>query len=649
MEIENNFEPKKIKLSLDHNPYEITIYPGSKKKNNKLIIFPIFNFQAERQYRDLFNPILEKGYRMITISLLESGDMVLSLGYYYTLLERILEMLYIRNVFSEKDELILMGFGVGANLASHLSFYHNGNFHFTKMLLISPVNRYKDEYKISNEIASFKIPTYIFFGQFDSVNSINERYNIYVGGKNNPKVHFNCYPAVGHYLYYRNKTSLELERQYHNGDFDLLIGETNGNKVPFLPSDPAFNDVFFNHLFLALDGKPFPKRIALLTDGTPIFINGVEMVVELLKKELEKLGYETYVVALWKKHIDFDMLPTPYHVPIIASYARFVKNHKELWTLTTFEFKKNAKMLTLFGFNYLHLHTEYTMSKVALELAKMTGIKIPYTFHTLWKLYYENKFGRFAGDITYSAAKMILINRVYKECPIIIVPSRKSYEVLREDSKKPKDIRIIPSAINAERFITTKEDKEKIKNLREQYHLEDKIVLGYVGRVSLEKNITETIEYIAKAIHEYPNIVFMVVGVGDAIDELHRVADKLGIQDHVIYVGQVLNTELKLYYPLFNAFVTASNFETQGLTYFEAAITGTIILAKRDKAIEGVFEDGVNAYIYEGYNEWKERLDKIIKDNNEPLIKHAKQTMKEFGQEQWAKKMLAIYQELNDK
>ena len=139
----------------------------------------------------------------------------------------------------------------------------------------------------------------------------------------------------------------------------------------------------------------------------------------------------------------------------------------------------------------------------------------------------------------------------------------------------------------------------------------------------------------------------MIVGAGDAVKLLKKTIKKLDIEDNVIFVGEVDNTKLKYYYSLFDVFVTASNFETQGLTYFEAASCGTLILAKKDKAIEGIFEDKVNAYIYEGFDQWIERLEKALFSNNKKIIDAAKKTMEQFAPDKWAKKILNIYQELN--
>lgn len=639
---------KKITLNVDHNPYEIVTYLPRKAIAGKLIIFPIFNYQKDSQYLGLITPLVDRGYKLITISLLNHGDHVLFFNYYFSVFEQLLETLFTKKAF-QKEEITIMGFGIGAYLASHMNFYHHDQFKISKIVLISPVNKYKGEYQISDEVQNFLTPTYIFYGQFDSVNDVLSRYSIFKNGKDNPNVHFSCYPACGFYLYYKANISRDLENIYRRSGFDLLVGETKRDKIPFLPSEIKYNEVFFKHLFNVMDNRRNKQRIALLTDVFPLFTNGVGTVVELLKQELDKLGYETYVVALWKKDEDYSRLPTAFHVPIPSSRVKFIKGSKDLTILKTLKVQHYSRMLTLFGFDYLHLHTEYSMSFIALELAKLTGIKMPYTYHTLWKMYYEFKFGKLIGDITYKAAKGLMFNRVYKECPTIIVPSRKSYEILKEDSENAKDVRIIPSAINGDNFQLTKESRSVVRQLKIKYKIEDKKILGYVGRISTEKNITETIYYMSRVIKEIPNIVFMIVGVGDATEALHKYAKKLGVEDYLIFVGKVPYDELKYYYALFDVFVTASNFETQGLTYFEAATMGSIILAREDKALEGVFVDNQNCYIYHDFYQWVEKLEKALFGDNKKISDAAKSTMNKYSKDKWAKNISKIYIELNDK
>lgn len=468
---------------------------------------------------------------------------------------------------------------------------------------------------------------------------------MFENGRNNQNVTFTCYPATGHYLYYDGLVSMEMEKMYRNSGFDMIVGESR-KKAPFLPSDRLPNTSFLTHLFNDIEGKPNPKRIALLSDLSPYYATGAKSDVELLQKELDKLGYETYVVSLWKKYVDFNLLPTNHHIPVIATNVKKINGYENLELLSTHSISTNAKMLAMFGFSYLHLYTDYSMSKIAIELAKITGIKMPYTFHTAWRMYYENPLGKLAGDISYKSAKQLLYKNIYKECPSIIVPSLKSADVLKDETHHT-DVRIMPSPINTDDFTLSKEDRIQVSQLRIKYRLKGKKILGYVGKISTEKNIVELLYYVSQVVNEIPNLMFVVITEGDSVKQLQKYVKRLHIEDHVLYVGPVPHNELKLYYSMFDVFVSSSNFETQGYTYFEAATCGTLILAKRDRGLEGVFEDGKNAYLYDGFYSWLERLEKALFGENKNIIDEAKATMKLYTKEKWAKKILDLYVELN--
>lgn len=631
-------------IIIDRNHYNVTSYYVD-KDSDKVILFPICHYQGDRQFYELIQQVALKGYKVITLNILNKGDRILFFDYYFTVFQLFYSYLVEKKIITNEDVSVL-GYGPSALIAGYAS--HLG-MPFKRAILISPTNRFKSDYSLSRNVSEFKLPTYIFYGQFDSVNSESSRFLVFSNGKNNPNVHFTCYSCTGYYLYYDWDVSLELATMYRNNNNNLLIGEDKKNATVLLPSQPKLNGLFFTHLFNVLCDKPNPKRIALLTDVFPLFVNGVEIVIELLQKELMKTGYEVYVVALWKKGTDYSLLPNPFYIPVNATFAHFIKDHKTLMMLKSLDYAKNARMLSLFGFDYLHLHTEYSMSGTSLELAKITGIKMPYTQHTLWKQYYEHKFGKLIGDINYGTAKALLFNRVYSECPVIIVPGQKSYEILKKETKV-KDIRIFPSPIDLDRFAFSKGDEEVVNKLKEQYNLTNKKVIGYVGRISPEKNILETIDYLSRISKEIPNLVFMIVGSGDAQEALKKSVKKYSLEDKVIFVGQIPNDQLKYYYRLFDAFVTASNFETQGLTYFEAAASETVIIAKEDKAIEGIFEDGVNAYIYKDFYQWVERIEQaLFGKHNKELVKEAKKTLEKYNVQKWAKEMLSIYQELNKK
>ena len=220
--IRPDFKGKKFEIDIDHNPYEINFY-NSGNNLKDIIIFPLFHFEGIRQYYDLLAPIINRGEQVLVINFLTKNDRVLYFGYYFDVFERIVQELFAQKIIRKDQHLTLLGFGLGAYLATKL--HKNPDLNVKKMILISPVNSYRDEYEISDEIGNFSVPTYIHFGQNDEVVSLDNRYKIYEKGHLNPLVKFSAYPVCGHYLYYKDILSLRLEEHYVHNHYNCLVGE----------------------------------------------------------------------------------------------------------------------------------------------------------------------------------------------------------------------------------------------------------------------------------------------------------------------------------------------------------------------------------------------------------------------------------------
>lgn len=639
---DKNYLFQTVSFVIDHNSYTAKIY--QKIKNyKKTIFFPIVHYKGEDQYFDLLNPIIENGYRVITVNFLNKGDRILTFDYYYSVLEEAYNSLLTRkDIF--KEDIILMGIGLGANLVSYLQ---TKILNFSKSILLSPVNSFRSEYSVSTATGYFNKPTYIMFGQVDKENSIDSRYQIFQKGKRNSHVYFSCYPCTGFYCYYERMTSIELEKLYRKNNIDVLFGSDRNNQPLFLPKEPKLNDLFFSHLFNILEDKPNPQRILLITETFPAYSQGKGTTIEFLAKELTKQGYETYVTGLWRNRDDYATLPVKY-IPVIGYASKKFKNDPNLMILKEFSATKSAKMLAMFGFTYLHLYTDCRMSEVGLELAKMTGIKMPYTYHTLWKLYYQRKINEIIKDNSKKFASSFLRSKVFKECPLIITQSNQSYGYFKKKARIDKKFKLIVTPMNKDNFIFNKTDTVNVEILRKENDLVGKKIIGYLNKVSIDYSTFELIKYFSILAKDDPKIVLMVVGTGNATKRLMSYAKKLKILDKVIFVKDVTNKERKLYFHLFDVFVTGSDFELQGSPYFEAAASGTVIVAKSNPITEEMFVDGENAYIYNDYYQFSEKVEKALYDNTKHMVANAKNLSKQFDQEKWAKQMLKIYKELNN-
>ncbi|MFK5261382.1 glycosyltransferase, partial [Lactiplantibacillus plantarum] len=69
---------------------------------------------------------------------------------------------------------------------------------------------------------------------------------------------------------------------------------------------------------------------------------------------------------------------------------------------------------------------------------------------------------------------------------------------------------------------------------------------------------------------QIPKAVLLIVGDGPAREDLEAQAAELGIADHVRFTGEIDHDDVGDYYRVGDVFVSASDSESQGLTYIEA-------------------------------------------------------------------------------
>lgn len=136
--------------------------------------------------------------------------------------------------------------------------------------------------------------------------------------------------------------------------------------------------------------------------------------------------------------------------------------------------------------------------------------------------------------------------------------------------KYSKNIRVIKNGINLERFEYSDEIR---KNIRSSLGIsEDRYVVGTVGRLSPQKNITKIIRVFKKITEKNPNAVLVIVGEGSEREIIENTIHELGITDNVILTGS--KSDVFNYYMAFDVFLSTSLYEGFGTTAVEAQATG---------------------------------------------------------------------------
>lgn len=119
-----------------------------------------------------------------------------------------------------------------------------------------------------------------------------------------------------------------------------------------------------------------------------------------------------------------------------------------------------------------------------------------------------------------------------------------------------QEFKVIPNAIDAEKFYFNEELRYK---KRKELCLEDKFVVGHVGRLSYQKNHKFLIEIFNELLKKEPDSILLLVGVGEKEEELKRQVKSLNIEDKVNFLGN--RSDVNELYQAMDVFVMPSFFE----------------------------------------------------------------------------------------
>jgi glycosyltransferase involved in cell wall biosynthesis len=132
---------------------------------------------------------------------------------------------------------------------------------------------------------------------------------------------------------------------------------------------------------------------------------------------------------------------------------------------------------------------------------------------------------------------------------------------------------VIPNAVDAGKFVYKKEVRDRI---RKEWGLEDRFVIGHVGRFHYAKNhefLLEVFAAVQNGLKEKGmEAALMLLGEGSGMDAAKKQAAQLGIGKSVLFMGN--RKEVWDYYQAMDYFVFPSRFEGLPGTVVEAQAAG---------------------------------------------------------------------------
>jgi glycosyltransferase involved in cell wall biosynthesis len=210
----------------------------------------------------------------------------------------------------------------------------------------------------------------------------------------------------------------------------------------------------------------------------------------------------------------------------------------------------------------------------------------------------------------------------YNMCKIIIVPSVEHAELLNIMGIKSIK-KVVHLGIDVNKYKPPQNREEAKKALGIDPH---RFVIGYAGRLSLEKDPKTLYRGFMRYAKKYPESLLMIAGGG------HPELEKLfSGKDNIMLTG--LKDNLAPYYQAMDIYVLPSLTETTSLTTMEAMATGLPVVVTPVGFIKEYINDGSNGLLFPKQNSFvlSQKLDYLRenKEAREHLGKKARETIVE--------------------
>ena len=381
-------------------------------------------------------------------------------------------------------------------------------------------------------------------------------------------------------------------------------------------------------------------RIGLFTDTYPPYINGVSTSVAMLENALRKKGHQVYIVTVNSENLKYkyeneDRIIRIPGVPIgIYDYR-----------LTGVYPLKALNKIKKWNLDVIHSHTEFGVGTFARIIAKQFNIPLVHTYHTMYEDYVHYITKGYFNNTSKRIVEYLTNFYCDQTATELIVPTKKTYDLFKEKYKYERNVHIVPTGIEVEKFYNENIKKTALDEIRKKHNIsKGNFVILYVGRIAKEKSIDFLIESHEELAFKY-KAKLLIVGDGPDIDNYKKLAKKLKIEDNVIFAGKIPWEEVCNYYAVADIFATASRSETQGLTVIEAMAASLPVVAVNDESFNTVVVNDLNGYLFENKKQYKEAVSKFIDEPSK--LKHfreqARINAETYSSKYFGERVLDVY------
>lgn len=211
-----------------------------------------------------------------------------------------------------------------------------------------------------------------------------------------------------------------------------------------------------------------------------------------------------------------------------------------------------------YEYKIVHCHA-YTIGYFCLKAAKKAGIPVRIA---------HSHNNETVHDIKY--LPKLFMQRIFtKNATDLFACSEEAGKYLFKD----KPFQVLKNAIDSKKFIADTNIREEI---RKDLRMNDKFVVGHVGRLHPQKNHDFLIDVFAEIKKKKPNAEMILVGTGPLEDKVKNKVEEKNLTECVHFLGN--RNDMNRIYQVMEVFVFPSLFEGLGIVAIEAQAAGVPVV-----------------------------------------------------------------------
>lgn len=240
-----------------------------------------------------------------------------------------------------------------------------------------------------------------------------------------------------------------------------------------------------------------------------------------------------------------------------------------------------------------------------------------------------------------------MVRKVFAEVDKVFAASEYVYEAAISAGCPQERLVLMPNGVDIERFNQSLNGSL----VRKVLGIADRPVVFTLRWHEPKNGIEYLIRAIPHVLREVPEAVFVIGSDGPLMGYHKILAQNLGVDDHVLFVGRIPRMDLPSYYAASDVFVIPSVVEAFGLVTVEAMACGKPVIGTNVGGIPEIIVDGVSGFLTEPKNPEKIAEKVILLLKSPKLRKKMGRNGRKIAEEKFdikkrVHKILSVYNQL---